>query len=233
MLQKHYEIRKETLKMKRRTWKNAVAALILCVTLVSSPFHAFALEEEVQGSGVTEVTNSVEGDTDESGSTDTTVSTTDIKTAVTSASVTKKVTVNKKKASESKKSYTKAELRLLSCIISCEAIGEPYAGKLAVGIVVMNRVRSSKFPNTVKGVIYERHQFSPAGNGSLSKTLAKYDSGKFTSKYQKDCIKAAKKALSGTTTVTYKNKTINMKSYLFFSVYLRGSRLKIGHHNFK
>jgi spore germination cell wall hydrolase CwlJ-like protein len=217
--------------MKRRTWKNAVAALILCVTLVSSPFHAFALEEEVQGSGVTEVTNSVEGATDESGSTDTMVSTTDINTAVTSASVTKKVTVNKKK--ENKRSYTKAELRLMACIISCEAIGEPYAGKLAVGIVVMNRLRSSKFPNTVKGVIYERNQFSPAGNGILRKTLAKYDSGKFTSKYQKDCIKAAKKALSGTTTVTYKNKTINMKSYLFFSVYLRGSRLKIGHHNFK
>jgi spore germination cell wall hydrolase CwlJ-like protein len=230
MLQKHYKIRKETLKMKRRTWKNAVAALILGVTLVSSPFHAFALEEEVQGSGVTEVTD-IEGAADETGSTDATVSETDIKSAVTSASVTKKVTVNKKKAS--KRSYTKAELRLMSCIISCEAIGEPYAGKLAVGIVVMNRLRSSKFPNTVKGVIYERNQFSPAGNGILSKTLAKYDSGKFTSKYQKDCIKAAKKALSGTTTVTYNNKTINMKSYLFFSVYLRGSRLKIGHHNFK
>jgi hypothetical protein len=230
MLQKHYKIRKETLKMKRRTWKNAVAALILGVTLVSSPFHAFALEEEVQGSGVTEVTG-IEGVTDETGSADITVSAATAETAVTSVSVTKKVTVNKKKAS--KRSYTKAELRLMSCIISCEAIGEPYAGKLAVGIVVMNRLRSSKFPNTVKGVIYERNQFSPAGNGILSKTLAKYDSGKFTSKYQKDCIKAAKKALSGTTTVTYNNKTINMKSYLFFSVYLRGSRLKIGHHNFK
>jgi spore germination cell wall hydrolase CwlJ-like protein len=230
--------------MKRRTWKNAVAALTLCVTLVSSPFHAFALEEEVQGSGVvTEVTNSIEGAVDEVSSTDgtadSTVSTTAAKSksktktkkAVTSTSVTKKVTVNKKKANT--RSYTKAELRLMACIISCEAIGEPYAGKLAVGIVVMNRLRSSRFPNTVKGVIYERNQFSPAGNGILRRTLAKYDSGKFTSKYQKDCIKAAKKALSGTTTVTYNNKTINMKSYLFFSVYLRGSRLKIGHHNFK
>jgi spore germination cell wall hydrolase CwlJ-like protein len=220
--------------MKRRTWKNAVAALILCVTLVSGPFHAFALEEEVQGSGVVTEVAGIEGataDTESSDSTENTVSKAETKTAVTSVSVTKKVTVNKKKAS--KRSYTKAELRLMSCIISCEAIGEPYAGKLAVGIVVMNRLRSSKFPNTVKGVIYERNQFSPAANGSLSKTLAKYDSGKFTSKYQKDCIKAAKKALSGTTKVTYNNKTVNMKSYLFFSVYLKGSRLKIGHHNFK
>jgi spore germination cell wall hydrolase CwlJ-like protein len=223
--------------MKRRTWKNAVAALTLCVTLVSSPFHAFALNEEVQGSGVTEVTEvtgitnltSAAEESDSSFSDDTSEET--ITTSTAKKTTTVKKTSSKKKSS--KKSYTKAQLRLLSCIISCEAIGEPYAGKLAVGIVVMNRVRSSKFPNSVKGVIYQRNQFTPARNGSLSKTLSAYDNGKFTSKYQKDCIKAAKKALSGTTTVTYNNKTTNMKSYLFFSVYLKGSRLKIGHHNFK
>lgn len=48
-----------------------------------------------------------------------------------------------------------SDLYLLGAIIQCEADGEPYEGKLAVGSVVMNRVRSSYFPNTVSGVIYQ------------------------------------------------------------------------------
>ena len=68
-----------------------------------------------------------------------------------------------------KNSYTKAELRLMSAIIFCESNVEPYAGKLAVGIVVMNRVESKAFPNTIKNVIYQRRQFSPVHNGALKK----------------------------------------------------------------
>lgn len=138
------------------------------------------------------------------------------------------------KKAKKKPSYTKAELRLMSSIIFCEANIEPYAGKLAVGIVVMNRVASKDFANSVKGVIYERGQFSPVRNGALKRALARYDAGKFTSKNEKQCIKAAKLALEGKKTVTLSGgKRINMKSYHFFSVYLRGARLKIKGHRFK
>lgn len=139
----------------------------------------------------------------------------------------------KKQSSEKKKDYTKAELRLLSCLISCEAGGEPYAGKLAVGIVAVNREESSRFPNSIKDVIYQKYQFGPARNGSLAAALKRYDNGKFNSESDKACIKAAKEALSGEKTVNYKGKDINMKSFLFFSGRVSGARLTIGNHQFK
>ena len=55
---------------------------------------------------------------------------------------------DKEKEEKSSDNYTKADLRLLSALIYCEAQGESYNGKLAVGIVVMNRVRSGAFPDT-------------------------------------------------------------------------------------
>lgn len=64
------------------------------------------------------------------------------------------------------------ELYLLAAIIQCESEGEPYAGKLAVGSVVMNRVKSSKFPNTITEVIYQNKQFSPVASGRLSYRLS-------------------------------------------------------------
>lgn len=129
--------------------------------------------------------------------------------------------------------YSKADLRLMSAIIYCEANMEPYAGKLAVGIVVMNRVKSSSFPSTIKGVIYQRGQFSPVRNGSLKKALARYDTDKFTSYREKQCIKAAKAALNGEKTVRYKGKTRNMGSYKYFSGYLSRAKYRISGHMFK
>lgn len=140
---------------------------------------------------------------------------------------------NKKKAGKEKAPYTKGELRLMSSIIYCEAGNQPYAGKLAVGIVVMNRKASSDFPNTVKGVIYDPYQFSPARNGALSAAMAKYDRGGFKSASDKQCIKAAKAALSGEKKVTYNNRTYNLRTYHFFSRYVSGARLTIGAHMFK
>lgn len=134
---------------------------------------------------------------------------------------------------DNKNSYTKNELKLMSCIIYCEANNQPYAGKLAVGIVVMNRKESSSFPNTVKDVIYSPYQFTPARNGSLSAAMARYDKGQFTSSDEKQCIKAAKEALSGGKSVTYGGKTTNMKNFHFFSGYVSGARLTIGGHMFK
>lgn len=85
-------------------------------------------------------------------------------------------------------------LLLLAALIHCEARGESYEGQVAVGAVVMNRVRSSAYPDTIYGVIYASGQFTPAMNGKVDKVL---DSGKIND----SCIKAAEEALSGVSPV--------------------------------
>lgn len=82
------------------------------------------------------------------------------------------------------------DVTLLAAIIQCEAGGECYAGQLAVGAVVMNRVKSSSFPNSISGVIYQRGQFSPVASGKLARVLS---SGKISS----SCYQAAREAMSG------------------------------------
>ncbi len=72
--------------------------------------------------------------------------------------------------------YDETDLYWLSRIISAEARGEPFAGQIAVGNVVLNRVRSSQFPNTVKAVIFDRKygiQFSPVASGTIYNTPSK------------------------------------------------------------
>lgn len=64
-----------------------------------------------------------------------------------------------------------SDQELLAALIYCEAGGEIYDGQVAVGCVVMNRVRSSSFPNTVSGVIYQSGQFSPVASGRLATVL--------------------------------------------------------------
>lgn len=85
-------------------------------------------------------------------------------------------------------------LLLLAALIQCEAGGEPYEGQVAVGAVVMNRVRSSAYPNTVHGVIYASGQFTPAMSGTLNRV---YEAGKI----YESCIRAAEEALSGVSNV--------------------------------
>ena len=66
--------------------------------------------------------------------------------------------------------YPSEDIYWLSRIINAEAGGEPFLGKIAVGNVVLNRVRSSQYPNTVKGVIFDRKygvQFSPVSYGTI------------------------------------------------------------------
>lgn len=72
-------------------------------------------------------------------------------------------------AAEQKKTYSDSDLKRMAAIIYCEAGNQSYAGKLAVGIVVMNRKRSSSFPNTVSGVLKQRRQFTPVATGKWSK----------------------------------------------------------------
>ncbi len=59
-------------------------------------------------------------------------------------------------------------VKLLARLINGEARGEPYEGQVAVGAVIMNRVKSSKFPNTIAGVIYQKDQFSCIKDGQFN-----------------------------------------------------------------
>lgn len=79
---------------------------------------------------------------------------------------------------------------LLANLIYCEAGGEPYDGQVAVGAVVINRMLSSVYPDTITGVIYQPHQFSPAGSGRLALALSQ-------NKATASCYKAADEAMSG------------------------------------
>ncbi|MBQ6844753.1 MAG: cell wall hydrolase [Agathobacter sp.] len=81
------------------------------------------------------------------------------------------------------------EAYLLAAIIQCEAESEPYLGKIAVGNVVLNRVKSSSFPNTITGVIYQTKQFSPVASGRLAYRL---EAG-----VNAECIQAATEVLNG------------------------------------
>lgn len=123
----------------------------------------------------------------------------------------------------------KEDIRLMSSIIYAEAGNQCYAGQLAVGIVIKNRMESNNFPNKLKKVIYQKGQFGPARNGSLEKALKLYDKGKIPSK----TIKAAKYALKGVKKVKYKNKTINMKKYYYFNTSLKNAKVRIQDHSFK
>lgn len=100
-----------------------------------------------------------------------------------------------KKTQGSSTSHTTDELTLLACLVHAEAGNQTYEGKLAVANVVLNRVKSSKYANSISGVIYQKGQFSVASSGSLAKQISQYS--KFNSKSQKLSIQAAKDALNG------------------------------------
>lgn len=86
-------------------------------------------------------------------------------------------------------SYSDADLKLMAAIIQAEAGGESYAGQLAVGTVIMNRVKSSLFPNTLSGVIYQTNQFQPVRDGHLALILERGPN--------ESCTNAAKQVLNG------------------------------------
>ncbi|MFE8700530.1 cell wall hydrolase [Cytobacillus sp. FJAT-54145] len=65
------------------------------------------------------------------------------------------------------KGITEKEKDLLARLVHAEAKGEPYAGKIMVGLVVLNRMESDEFPDTIKDVIYEKRQFQPVDNGMI------------------------------------------------------------------
>ncbi|MBQ9485987.1 MAG: spore cortex-lytic enzyme [Clostridia bacterium] len=67
-------------------------------------------------------------------------------------------------------SYSDADVALLARLIYGEARGESYVGQVAVGAVVMNRIKSSAFPNTMSGVIYQRYAFTAVADGQINLT---------------------------------------------------------------
>jgi len=66
--------------------------------------------------------------------------------------------------------FTSSDLYLLAKTIYAEGRGEPYTGQVAIGAVILNRVRSSKFPNTISGVVYQRHAFTAVSDGQINLT---------------------------------------------------------------
>lgn len=89
--------------------------------------------------------------------------------------------------------FAAGDIDLLAAIIECEAGGEPYVGQVAVGNVVMNRVKSPLFPNTVLEVIYQNRQFSPVGSGRYAVVLARGAN--------ESCYNAARDAMAGSAPV--------------------------------
>ena len=72
--------------------------------------------------------------------------------------------------SASGSNYTSSDLYLLAKTIYAEARGESYTGQVAVGAVILNRVASSKFPNTISGVVYQKHAFTAVSDGQINLT---------------------------------------------------------------
>lgn len=81
------------------------------------------------------------------------------------------------------------DVTLLAALIQCEAGNELYEGQLAVGAVVMNRLRSGAYPSSISGVIYQSGQFPPAGQGMVASIAANGP--------KSSCVQAAQQALGG------------------------------------
>lgn len=84
-------------------------------------------------------------------------------------------------------STSASNLQLIARAINGEARGEPYEGQVAVGAVILNRVKDSKFPNTVAGVIYQKGAFTAVSDGQINQPIAEGST----------VLKAAQDALNG------------------------------------
>jgi len=93
--------------------------------------------------------------------------------------------INKSEAASNSNSIS--DVQLLARAINGEARGEPYEGQVAVGAVILNRVKSSSFPNTIAGVIYETGAFTAVSDGQINVPIAENST----------VVKAARDALNG------------------------------------
>ena len=117
-------------------------------------------------------------------------------------------------------SYTSSDTQLLARLIHAEARGETYSGKVAVGAVVLNRVKSPSFPNTISGVIYQPYAFTCVADGQINLTP------------DADSIRAARDAMNGWDPtggcIYYYNPATATSAW----IWSREVRLSIGNHSF-
>lgn len=105
-----------------------------------------------------------------------------------------RIAAEKAAAEAAAQEAAQADKELLASLIFCEAGNQPYEGQVAVGAVVMNRVKSSSYPDTISDVIYQSGQFTPAMTGWL-------DSVRASSGYTESAMQAAEDALAGSNPV--------------------------------
>lgn len=122
--------------------------------------------------------------------------------------------VKEKAEREAREAYVRANQELLASIIYCEAGNQPYEGQVAVGAVIMNRVKSGRYPNSIEEVIYQSGQFGPAATGWLNRVRS-------SKGYSQTALQAAVDALNGSNPIG---------NCLYFDQ--GGAGMKIGAHYF-
>ena len=123
-------------------------------------------------------------------------------------------------SSSSSGTTANTDVQLLARLIYGEARGETYVGQVAVGAVVMNRIKSSSFPNTMSGVIYQRYAFTAVADGQINLTP------------NSTALKAAQDAMNGWDptygAIYYYNPKVATSSWIFS----RQTTVVIGNHIF-
>lgn len=97
------------------------------------------------------------------------------------------IQIKPKNVTAASNSSSTSDVQLLARAINGEARGEPYEGQVAVGAVILNRVKSPKFPNTIEGVIYEPGAFTAVSDGQINVAISEGST----------VVKAARDALNG------------------------------------
>ena len=122
--------------------------------------------------------------------------------------------------SNSSVSTNSNDLNLLARVIYGEARGEPYTGQVAIGAVVLNRVRNSSFPNTIAGVVYQSGAFDAVSDGQINLTP------------NSTAKKAAQDALNGWDPTYGAIYYINPKTATNKWIWSRPMTVTIGNHRF-
>ena len=115
-----------------------------------------------------------------------------------------------------------SDLQLMARAINGEARGEPYEGQVAVGAVILNRVKSPKFPNTIAGVIYQSGAFTAVSDGQINVPIAENSTA----------YKAAQDALNGWDPTNGCLYYFNPDTATSDWIWSRQIVKKIGKHNF-
>lgn len=219
--------------IKKRNIILMIAVVVLCTIITAAcsdkrgveitTFSTTRISDTQRKGNDTQITSSPDIDplTTETPQTSTIKHTT---TVATYPKPTPETNTNINNSSSNQTNYSENDLYWLSRIIHAEASGEPFDGKVSVGNVVLNRVRSKNYPNTVYGVIFDKKhgtQFSPVSYGTIYNTP------------NADSIRAARKCLEGYTLnneiIFFINPDIATN---FWIVKTREYVMTIGNHDF-